>query len=65
MRRFNHPMIHAQRVARGSVALSIVLLLLSCGGPSGPVVEAPSFAEAQRLATERDGLIVVDFWRDG
>jgi len=53
------------RFVRLTAALPALILLLSCGGPSGPMVEAPALEEALRLATENDDLIVIDFWRDG
>lgn len=54
-----------RRFALLASILPALWLLLSCGGPPGPVAEAPSFEEARRIAAEHDALIVIDFWRDG
>ena len=53
------------RLVRLTAALPALFLLLSCGGPSGPALEAPTFEEASRLAAENDVPILIDFWRDG
>lgn len=50
---------------RFRAALMIFALLASCSAPERIVQEANSLDEAQALAVESGGLIVLEFWSDG
>jgi hypothetical protein len=47
------------------LVLPVLILAASCGAPERVVRQAASLEEAQKVAADTDGLIVVEFWRDG
>ncbi len=47
------------------LVVAALVLAASCGAPQRVVRQAASLEEAQKLAADDGGLIVVEFWRDG